>query len=166
MMRGFGIGWVCIGAVTMAAGCAQQNGGVGRTGAAGGQAGWIELFNGRDMGGWIPRTPADNKWMTASQVTLDPQDNAKFKIIAGSGILVNGREGRTTDICTILAHGDCEAHVEFMVPKGSNSGVYFQGRCEVQILDSFGKKDVEFGDCGGIYARWINDANVEGHARA
>src|SRR5918911_3019200 len=43
--------------------------------------------------------------------------------------------------------------LEFNVSKGSNSGVYFQGQYEVQILDSFGKKDKElkYGDCGGIY---------------
>src|SRR5205807_7015311 len=50
-------------------------------------------------------------------------------------------------------HGDCELHVEFNVPKGSNSGVYFQGQYEVQILDSYGKKDTDlkYGDGGGIY---------------
>jgi hypothetical protein len=38
-----------------------------------------------------------------------------------------------------------------MVPKGSNSGVYFQGRYEVQILDSFDVAEPKYGDCGGIY---------------
>jgi hypothetical protein len=40
-----------------------------------------------------------------------------------------------------------------MIPKGSNSGIYLQGRYEVQILDSFGKTDDQLkpGDCGGIY---------------
>lgn len=34
-------------------------------------------------------------------------------------------------------HGDVEAHLEFMVPQGSNSGMYFQGRYEIQIFDSW-----------------------------
>jgi len=56
-------------------------------------------------------------------------------------------------LLTTLEHGDCQLTLEFKVPKGSNSGVYFQGQYEVQILDSFGKadKDLKYGDCGGIY---------------
>ena len=155
------VGGMCVALLVLALGCAQQHKGAAR---ASGVPGWSELFNGRDLGGWRPRTPGDNQWMTASQVTLDPQDNTKFKIVPGTGILVNGPLGRTTDIYTMLAHGDCELHVEFVVPKDSNSGVYLQGRYEIQILDSFGKDKETFTDCGGIYARWINDTNVEGHA--
>ncbi len=65
-------------------------------------------------------------------------------------------------------HGDALVHVEFKIPKGSNSGVYLQGRYEVQILDSFGKatKDLDPSDCGGIYQRWIepNGPGYEGTA--
>jgi hypothetical protein len=39
-----------------------------------------------------------------------------------------------------------------MVPKESNSGVYFQGRYEIQILDSWGVKEPKYGDCAGVYA--------------
>ena len=40
------------------------------------------------------------------------------------------------------------------------------GRYEVQIYDSFGvEKDAYPGiECGGIYSRWIQEANVEGHS--
>src|SRR5207248_7595358 len=38
--------------------------------------------------------------------------------------------------------------------KDSNSGVYVQGRYEVQVFDSFGKADVAEHDCGAIYQRW------------
>ena len=54
--------------------------------------------------------------------------------------------------------GHFKLHVEFRVPyeaagKGQdrgNSGVYVQGRYEVQILDSYGLKP-EKNDCGAIY---------------
>lgn len=71
----------------------------------------------------------------------------------GEGILLNGGDGRGVDLLTEAAFGDCELHAEFNVAKGSNSGIYFMGLYELQILDSFGKKDSElkYGDCGGIY---------------
>jgi hypothetical protein len=71
----------------------------------------------------------------------------------GTGVLVNGGDGHGVDLVLDMTHGDCRLYVEFNVAKGSNSGVYLQGLYEVQILDSFGKKDAElkYGDCGGIY---------------
>jgi hypothetical protein len=77
----------------------------------------------------------------------------RLQSTAGTGVLFNGDDGRGVDLLSEREHGDCEVHVEFAVAKGSNSGVYFQGQYEVQILDSFGRKDADlkYGDCGGIY---------------
>ncbi len=47
-------------------------------------------------------------------------------------------------------------------PKGSNSGVYFQARYEIQILDSWGVEHPKYGDCGGIYERWKDNQGFEG----
>jgi hypothetical protein len=41
--------------------------------------------------------------------------------------------------------------------------VYFQGLYEIQVFDSYNKKEVEFSDCGGIYARYKDDKTYEGH---
>src|SRR5207302_1282285 len=71
----------------------------------------------------------------------------------GSGVLVNGPSGRTGNIVTKQKFGDIEVHLEFMIPKGSNSGVKFEGLYEIQIFDSYGKKKVTASDCGGIYPR-------------
>jgi len=115
------------------------------------QGGWIELIKGTGLEGW--RKPT-GEWMNVGDAYMDPQNPRRLATKPGSGVLVNGKRGRTRHLFTELEHGDCEAHIEFMVPKGSNSGVYFMGRYEVQILDSYGKKKVTYGDCGGIYQRW------------
>lgn len=56
--------------------------------------------------------------------------------------------------------------MEFMVPKGSNSGVYLMGRYEIQVLDSWGVTALKYSDCGGVYQRHdeVTDKGFEGHA--
>jgi hypothetical protein len=105
-----------------------------------------------------------NTWQSAGNVQIDAADPTKLVITPGEGIHVNGPAGKTCDVYSAQSFGDCMAHVEFMVPQGSNSGVYFMGEYEIQVFDSYGKPEVTFSDCGGIYSRWIDEKNVEGHA--
>jgi hypothetical protein len=58
-----------------------------------------------------------------------------------------------SDLVTEQSFGDCELHIELIVPKDSNSGVYLLGQYEVQVFDSFGKPDdkLAHSDMGGIY---------------
>jgi hypothetical protein len=73
----------------------------------------------------------------------------------GTGILLNmNDEVKKTNLLSLMEHGDIELELEVMMPKGSNSGVYLQGRYEVQLLDSWGVKNPSFGDIGGIYRNW------------
>lgn len=68
---------------------------------------------------------------------------------------------RGGDIQTKEEFGDFQLHVEFKVPLvesaklGSqgrgNSGVYLQGRYEIQVLDSYGVESPGSGQCGGLY---------------
>jgi hypothetical protein len=122
------------------------------------------LSDGKSLAGW--RAPTSD-WMVAKAVSLDSADPAKFVIETGEGVLVNGSKGRTVDLLTAAEFGDVEAHVEFCIPKQSNSGVYFMGRYEVQVYDSFGvAKDKYAGiECGGIYPRWTQArGEFEGHS--
>jgi len=69
-------------------------------------------------------------------------------------------------LVTAEEFGDVEAHVEFCIPSKSNSGVYFMGRYEIQVYDSYGVvKDQYPGiECGGIYPRWVENHELEGHS--
>ena len=67
---------------------------------------------------------------------------------------------RTGDIHTKESFGDCQLHVEFRTPRGEqdksgqgkgNSGVYFQGLYEVQVLDSYENETYYNGQAGSIY---------------
>jgi hypothetical protein len=58
------------------------------------------------------------------------------------------------DIYTEQTFGDCTVKLEFLITKGSNSGVYLMGEYEVQIADSFAKPSDKLGqgDMGAIYS--------------
>ena len=121
----------------------------------------VSLFNGQDLSAW--RKPV-GEWMPVKAVLLGRTNEAVFAITPGRGVMVNGATGKTVDLLSTFEHGDVEAHLEFCVPKGSNSGVYFMGRYEIQIFDSAGKKVVTSSDCGGIYERWKDGKGFDGHA--
>lgn len=113
----------------------------------------VHLFNGKDTSGWKLVDPnMKEAWEVRSAVGLDPDDNRDFLSTPGTGVMVLAHD-HGTDIFTDREFGDCKLHIEFMIPKGSNSGVYLMGRYEIQILDSFGKPDSELkaNDCGGMY---------------
>lgn len=63
--------------------------------------------------------------------------------------------------------GDHRVHLEFRTPfepelegqKRGNSGVYLQGRYEIQILDSFGSEGSE-DECGALYKQRRPDQNM------
>ena len=122
---------------------------------------WSKLIEGPEMSAW--RQPTGD-WKVVGDVFLNPTTASLLAWTSGTGVIVNGAKGRTNNILSKMEHGDVEAHVEFMVPKGSNSGVYFMGRYEIQVFDSFGVKEAKYSDCGGIYERWKNNKGYEGHA--
>ncbi|MGC8863655.1 MAG: 3-keto-disaccharide hydrolase [Armatimonadota bacterium] len=100
----------------------------------------IVLFDGKDFSGWVKRADrnAPAEWKV---------ENGYVEVVPGTG-----------DVCTRELFTDCQVHVEFWLPlmadatgqKRANSGVYLQGRYEVQVLDSYGL-DSKHDDCGGIY---------------
>lgn len=74
---------------------------------------------------------------------------------AGTGILLNmNDQTKKGNIVTTWEHGDLELELEVMLPKGSNSGIFLQGRYELQLSDSWQEPSAKFSDLGGIYRNW------------
>ncbi|MFY0652581.1 MAG: DUF1080 domain-containing protein [Cyclobacteriaceae bacterium] len=94
-------------------------------------------------------------WSVAGDVFADFSKEKTLSKKDGIGILANIEiEGKNQHIFTVFEHGDIELEFDVMMPKGSNSGVYFQSRYEVQLFDSWGVKEPYASDIGGIYQRW------------
>ena len=101
-------------------------------------------------------------WQLAGGVYADRAKHLYLEAEPGTGILVNlPAKDQKSDLYTTWNHGDIELDLEFMMPKDSNSGLYLQGRYEIQLLDSWGVKHPSAGDCGGIYERW-DDSKPDG----
>lgn len=100
----------------------------------------IILFDGKDFSQWKSSKGGPAQW----------------KIVDGA-MEVNG----TGSILTLEQFGDVQLHVEWATPKevkGSgqgrgNSGVYLQGRYEIQVLDSFDNKTYFNGQAGAFYGK-------------
>ncbi len=112
-------------------------------------------------------------WRAVNEVKLDPADPKKLV-----GVMAEAKDGKPaptpdhvindgpnpSELVSRYSFGDIDVHVEFMLPKDGNSGVYLMGRYEVQLRDSAGKSPLDFGDCGGIYEGFGPDNKWPGKA--
>ncbi len=113
-----------------------------------------------DDGGWVDLAALDawkspvEGWSEVGSVGMDSKNQKALAVESGTGAIYNGPTGRGKNLISKESFGDVEFHIEFNVPKGSNSGVKFQAVYEVQIFDSFGSTKKPSGsDCGGVYPR-------------
>jgi type 1 glutamine amidotransferase len=99
-------------------------------------AGFVPLFNGENTDGWKIRRPdAHSSWS------------------AQDGMLVNElpEGGHGVDLITEQKFEDFVLKYEYMVPKGSNSGVYLRGRYEIQILEDRANGEATISGNGSLY---------------
>jgi hypothetical protein len=104
--------------------------------------GAIVLFDGKTLDGWTK---------------LDGKTPAGWKLVDGGAMEVGRGSGNV--ITKQKFDGHFKLHVEFRVPylpdkksqERGNSGVYLQGRYEVQVLDSYNSPTYAKGECGAIY---------------
>ena len=129
--------------------------------------GWKPLLNGKDLTGWTGMDGKPHEWLTTKGVWWDrllgPTRLGAIKE-PGDRIL-NSLTGRTVNLITEQKFGDIELYVEFLLGKGSNSGVYLHGLYEIQVFDSFASThEMTSSDGGGVYHRWIDNKGVGGSA--
>ena len=98
------------------------------------------LFNGKDLTGWTSLSGKPAEWEVR---------DGYLEVVPGQG-----------DIMTREKFGsDFKLHVEFWLPlmpdahdqARANSGVYLQGRYEIQVLDSYHNDTYANGACGALY---------------
>jgi len=101
------------------------------------------LFDGRSLSAWVAKTP----WKV---------ENGYLEVVPKSG-----------DLKTKDTFGDVQLHVEWAAPaeirgrsqNRGNSGIFLQGRYEVQVLDSWENPTYADGQAGAIYGQWPPLAN-------
>ena len=116
--------------------------------------GAVVLFDGKNFDQWVARDGGPPPW----KITDGAMQVAKAE-----------RGGKTvhSDIISKRKFEDMKVHLEFRTPfmpkaRGQargNSGVYLQGRYEVQVLDSFGEPARD-NEAGGIYKIAIPEQNA------
>lgn len=103
----------------------------------------IALFDGKDLSEWrAQKGGGPAKWKV---------ENGFFEVVKGTGGIVTTR-----------AFGDCQLHVEWMAPSPAvgqgqdrgNSGVFFMGMYEVQVLDSYNNKTYADGQAAAVYGQY------------
>jgi len=100
-----------------------------------------ELLVDGSLLGWVTRAGRAAGWAVCG---------GECRVVAGAG-----------DIMTRRTFRDFFLHLEFCCPRmpnaigqaKANSGVFLQGRYEVQILDSYGVARSDDRDCGAIYGQ-------------
>jgi len=92
----------------------------------------IDLFNGKDVSGWLCQNP-----------------NQPMRWFVKDGILQNEGE-RACNIYSKQKFTDFHLEVEFNVAPHSNSGVYLRGRDEIQVLDGYDQK-IDVHSQGALY---------------
>jgi len=140
-------------------------------------------FNGTNLNGWKFNGGWENCWknggLKASATTFElvplrgQWDIPCLLNMVDVDWIKEPRKG--VDIYTEEKFGDCTVKLEFLITKGSNSGVYLMGEYEVQIQDSFAKPvkpipdqenrvstSLSQGDMGAIYSAAAPSVNASG----
>ncbi|MEY2880251.1 MAG: hypothetical protein RLZZ15_2631, partial [Verrucomicrobiota bacterium] len=95
--------------------------------------------------------PTAANWKIAGDLAGDPRRDKTLTATEGTGVLVcQATTEARGQLFTTWEHGDLEVDLEFLMLPGADSGLYFQGRYELQVRDSWGKAAATASDNGGL----------------
>jgi len=106
---------------------------------------------------------SSKSWQIVGSVQADLNKANTLYFTKGSGVLLNlpDKKQKGEDLYTIEDHSDIDLELEYLMASESNSGIYLQGRYEIQLLDTWGATAIRSGSNGGIYERW-NESKPNG----
>jgi hypothetical protein len=74
-----------------------------------------------------------------------------LKVSAGNAVLVfTGDKEKAAKELKAFDHGNIDFQIEFMLAPGAEAALLFQGIYLVHVNDSWGEKNINYKDCGGI----------------
>lgn len=137
----------CAGFAALAADKAREPQEVDPGAAGGAPSDAVVLFDGKDLSKWRGEKGGEARWE-----------------VAGGCATVNG----TGSLFTKEVFGDVQLHLEWASPQKvegegqgrGNSGVYFQGRYEIQVLDCYHNKTYFDGMTGAFYSNFAPLVNA------
>jgi hypothetical protein len=125
-------------------------------------AGFVALFNGKDLTGWKglvgnPRTRPTMapEVLAAAQAKADEQMRANWSVQDG----VLAYTGKGNSLCTEKQYGDFELSVDWRIGPRADTGIYLRGSPQVQIWDPFTMPNVKNGEDKGSGGLWNNQKN-------
>lgn len=107
--------------------------------------------------------PATGNWRVVGSVNADINTPNRLMTQKGTGVVANipldkapadPNNETKYNLFTGFDHGDMDVELDYMIASKSNSGVYLQGRYEVQLFDSWDIRTPKTIDNGSIYERW------------
>jgi hypothetical protein len=107
----------------------------------------ISLFNGKDLSGWKTMGKDPCAWKVADG------------ILRNDAVQEPGKHKSYANLRTEREFEDFNIQLEFRVPADGNSGVYLRGIYEVQVANSYGKRN-DSHNCGALYSRVMPSENV------
>jgi len=107
----------------------------------------IALFNGKDLSGWKTIGNDPSAWKVVDG------------ILRNEAVQKPGAHKSYANIRTEREFEDFNLQLEFRVPEDGNSGVYLRGIYEVQVANSFGRRNDPH-NCGALYSRIMPSENV------